>query len=106
MTVATNYGGTARVCERLFPLLRPGGRVVNVTSNCGHLSKIAGEEPGAGLLRAELSNPALTQTRLTQLLDQFVEVCLENLRSLSNPHYTELNILSPSNCSLILRALL
>ena len=77
--VATNYGGTARVCERLFPLLRPGGRVVNVTSNCGHLSKIAREEPrGAWLLRAELSNPALTQTRLTHLLDQFVQVCLEN----------------------------
>ena len=31
-TLATNYHGTADVCEYLAPVLREGGRIVNVSS--------------------------------------------------------------------------
>ena len=48
----------------LFPLLRPGARVVAVTSNCGHLSKISGREPEAAALRSRLSSPDLTEEEL------------------------------------------
>ena len=48
----------------LFPLLRPGARVVAVTSNCGHLSKISGREPEAAALRSRLGDPDLTEEEL------------------------------------------
>ena len=35
-TVRINYFGTLNVCRELFPLLRPGARVVNVSSSCGN----------------------------------------------------------------------
>ncbi len=38
-TVRANYFGTRRVCEALFPLLRPGARVVNVSSSAGWLKQ-------------------------------------------------------------------
>merc|ERR1719336_2716611 len=44
-TIDTNYFGTRRVARALHPLLRFGARVVLITSNCGHLSKINGQEP-------------------------------------------------------------
>lgn len=44
VTLRTNYFGTLRVSEALLPLLRPGARVVNLSSMCGHLSKIPGSE--------------------------------------------------------------
>jgi len=34
-TLGTNYFGTLRVCQRFLPLLRAGGRVVNVSSTVG-----------------------------------------------------------------------
>ncbi len=35
-----NYWSTKRVCEILFPLLRPGARVVNVSSLAGLLKEM------------------------------------------------------------------
>ena len=54
----------------LFPLLRPGARVVAVTSNCGHLSKISGREPAAAALRSRLSSPDLTEEELVGLAER------------------------------------
>lgn len=34
-TVETNYYGTRKVCEAFLPIMRPGGRVVNVCSTAG-----------------------------------------------------------------------
>ena len=34
-TIMTNYHGTKMVCDLLFPILRPGARVVNVSSSMG-----------------------------------------------------------------------
>jgi len=77
VTVETNFGGTRRVCNQLFSLLRRGGRVVNVTSNCGHLSKIRGDEPTAGLLRDRLASKELTEEELVEIMEQFVKLAEE-----------------------------
>jgi len=71
-TVNINYFGTLNVCQQLFPLLKKGARVVNVSSNCGHLSKINGQEPAAASLREKLSCAELTVTELSQLMDDFI----------------------------------
>merc|ERR1719220_2608603 len=63
-TVDANFYGTRRVAMALHPLLRVGARVVVVTSNCGHLSKINGNEPEASKLRERLSAEELTDTEL------------------------------------------
>ena len=77
VTVETNFGGTRKVCRHLFPLLRKGARVVNVTSNCGHLSKIKGAEPAAGVLRDGLSSEELVEQELVKMMEQFVVLAKE-----------------------------
>ena len=42
VTLQTNYFDTKRACDHLFPLLRTGSRVVNVSSSCGYLGWIPG----------------------------------------------------------------
>ncbi|KAG8237560.1 hypothetical protein J437_LFUL003282 [Ladona fulva] len=53
--------------------LRPGARVVNLSSVCGHLSKINGKEPYATKIRGRFSNPDLTEKELCQLMEEFVK---------------------------------
>jgi len=77
VSVEANFGGTRKVCRQLFPLLRQGARVVNVSSNCGHLSKIKGEEPAAGLLRDRLASEELTEEELVKMMEQFVQLAKE-----------------------------
>lgn len=72
VTVKTNFDGTRRVCNKLFLLLKSGCRVVNVSSNCGHLSKINGAEPAAQTLRSKLSSDTLTEQELVKLMADFV----------------------------------
>lgn len=74
-TIDTNYYGTKRVCDILFPLLRPGARVVNVSSLVGFLGYINGEEPAAGKLREKLasSDSTLTVAELDALMEEFVK---------------------------------
>jgi carbonyl reductase 1 len=38
LTCKTNYWSTKNVCDLLFPTLKPGARVVNVSSSAGKLS--------------------------------------------------------------------
>jgi len=78
VTVETNFGGTWRVCRKLFPLLRKGARVVNVSSNCGHLSKINGDEPAASNLRDRLASDKLTEEELEEMMGQFVKLAADN----------------------------
>ncbi|OQR72857.1 carbonyl reductase-like [Tropilaelaps mercedesae] len=75
-TVKTNYFGTLRVCEALFPLLRPGARVVHLSSCCGHLSKIPSAE-----LRARFSEPNLTVDQLSTLAKEFVDAAKKGTNS-------------------------
>ena len=67
-TVGTNYFSTLHACEILFPILRTNAQVVNVSSSCGHLSKIPSAE-----LRMKLSNPTLTVSELNELMNKFIQ---------------------------------
>ncbi|XP_054259222.1 carbonyl reductase [NADPH] 1-like [Macrosteles quadrilineatus] len=68
VTVKVNYFALLDVCEALFPLLRPNARVVNLSSSCGHLSKIPSET-----LRKRFSDPNLTVDQLNVLMKEFVK---------------------------------
>ena len=76
VTVNTNYYGTKRVCRLMFPLLRPGSRVVNVSSSCGKLSMIDGEN--CQTLRDKFSHPELSSAALDKLMDDFVELAKDS----------------------------
>ena len=68
VTVATNYFSVKNTCENLFPLLRSGARVVNVSSSAGFLGNIPSNE-----LRKKFSSPDLTYEELDGLMKDFVE---------------------------------
>ncbi|MCA9690048.1 MAG: SDR family NAD(P)-dependent oxidoreductase [Nannocystaceae bacterium] len=65
-TLAVNFYGPMRVTDRLLPALRPGGRVVMVSSGMGTLSIVG------PALRAELADDGLTRAQLVQRVDSFV----------------------------------
>ncbi|XP_050053008.1 carbonyl reductase [NADPH] 1-like [Aphis gossypii] len=67
-TVRVNYFALRSVCDALFPLLRAGARVVNLSSSLGRLSLFPGEE-----LKRKLSSPQLTVDELDALVRQFVD---------------------------------
>ncbi|CAG9109061.1 hypothetical protein JYU34_019988 [Plutella xylostella] len=67
-TLFVNYFSLVSTCEILFPLLRKGARVVNVSSSAGHLSRIPSEA-----LRNQLKDPNLTVEKLSALMQQFVD---------------------------------
>jgi carbonyl reductase 1 len=66
-TIDVNFFGPLRVTDRLLPLLRPGGRVVMVTSGLGH----TGELPAA--LRERLKSPDLPRAELISMMQGFVD---------------------------------
>ena len=66
-TVKTNFTGTLNVARALLPLVRPHGRVVNVSSSIGSLSKVSKE------LQKQFSSPTLTEEELVLLVQQFVQ---------------------------------
>lgn len=85
LTLKTNYWDTKTACEILFPLLRPGARVVNLSSSLGHLPKLlegvrrpdgaGGIQPGdrtrAEEITASLASPNLTIQKLDSLMKDF-----------------------------------
>lgn len=74
-TIKTNFFGTKQTCEILFPILKPGARVVNVSSSAGFLPNINGQEPQAGQLRAKFasSDSTLTVPELESLMNDFIQ---------------------------------
>lgn len=71
-TVATNYFALLDVCHELFSLLRPHARVVNVSSSCGHSTKIP-----PGDKRDKFLDPNLTEEQLSDLMRSFVKAAEE-----------------------------
>ncbi|XP_050357320.1 carbonyl reductase [NADPH] 1-like [Nymphalis io] len=67
-TLRVNYFSVLSTCEILFPLLRNGARVVNISSSCGHLSCIPSEK-----LRQRFQDPNLTIPELSDLMRQYIE---------------------------------
>jgi len=72
-TIATNYYGTKNVCRHFFPLIRPHGRVVNVSSFIGKLSILKSPQ-----LLQQFTNPNLTVQEIDNLLNKFIEAVKNN----------------------------
>lgn len=69
--LSTNYYGVLNVADLLYPLLRENGRVVNVSSDCGHLSNVRNK-----YWFDRLSNKNLTVADV----NEFVEAYLESVK--------------------------
>ncbi|KAL0810198.1 hypothetical protein ABMA28_010982 [Loxostege sticticalis] len=67
-TIAVNYFAVLNTCEKLFPLVKNGGRVVNVSSSAGQLRNIPSEA-----LRNRFKDPNLTIPQLSELMQQYIE---------------------------------
>ena len=68
LTLGTNFFNTQTLCQVLFPLLRPGSRVVNLSSSIGHLSVVPNVQ-----LRHKFSSPDLTLEQLNSLMRQYIQ---------------------------------
>jgi carbonyl reductase 1 len=75
VSIRTNFWAVKDTCHLLFPVLKSGARVVNVSSCEGFLPKIRGKEPAAGALRRKfaLSGSTLTAAELGQMMEDFVQ---------------------------------
>eukprot|EP01126_Amoeba_proteus_P022727 TRINITY_DN2291_c0_g1_i2.p1 TRINITY_DN2291_c0_g1~~TRINITY_DN2291_c0_g1_i2.p1 ORF type:complete len:194 (-),score=35.05 TRINITY_DN2291_c0_g1_i2:503-1084(-) len=71
-TIETNYFGTKKVCEAFLPLMRPHGRVVNVSSEAGLLRMLRGD------IRTRFEEPNLKVEQLDLLVNSFVESVQNN----------------------------
>ncbi|XP_071803174.1 carbonyl reductase [NADPH] 1-like [Asterias amurensis] len=69
VTMATNYTSTVYVCKALIPLVRPGGRVVNVASMAGNFAFKKLSEENKDRIRA-----AKTEEDVALLMKEFVEI--------------------------------
>lgn len=67
-TLFVNYFALLSTCDVLFPLLKPGARVVNVSSSAGHLTKIPSKE-----LRNKFTDPSLTVSQLSKLMQSYID---------------------------------
>ena len=59
-TLETNYYGTLEATQDLLPLIRKGGRLVNVSSTAGQLNKYSDEIRKAFLRAAKMDVPTVT----------------------------------------------
>ncbi|KAM3958827.1 carbonyl reductase [NADPH] 3 [Aphomia sociella] len=67
-TVLVNYTALVNFCEKILPLIRNGGKIVNISSSSGHLSRIPSEK-----LRKMISSPDLSLEKLNEIIDSYVE---------------------------------
>lgn len=67
-----NFGGILTMREIIFPLVRRNGRILNISSNCGHLSNLRNQQ-----WREKLSKEDLK----LEEVQEFVEWYLESLRN-------------------------
>ncbi|CAH2099024.1 unnamed protein product [Euphydryas editha] len=75
-TLRVNYFSVLSTCEILFPLLRNGARVVNISSSYGHLSFIPSEK-----LRQKFQDPNLTVSELSDLMNQYIAAAKQGTQS-------------------------
>ncbi|XP_021185231.3 carbonyl reductase [NADPH] 3 [Helicoverpa armigera] len=67
-TLFVNYFSLVSTCEILFPILKNGARVVNVSSSAGHLSRIPSQA-----LKDRLSDEKLTIPELSKLMQDYID---------------------------------
>lgn len=68
ITLKTNFFSLINVCNILFPLLRPHARVVNISSVCGFLQQIPGDN-----FKKKLASTDLQLSELVHLMNDFIE---------------------------------
>jgi len=75
VTLKTNYWNTKRACEILFPILKPGARVVNVSSALGFLGCLdkATNTDKAEAIKKTLADPSLKVEDLDALMKDFTD---------------------------------
>jgi carbonyl reductase 1 len=71
-TLKVNYHGTKSMCTHFLPFLAPNGRIVNVSSTAGKLSRFGKS------IQDQINNPNLTISQLDDLLEQFVSSVKDN----------------------------
>ncbi|CAG8851858.1 23357_t:CDS:2, partial [Racocetra persica] len=64
-TLATNFYGTLNVFNALYPLIRPNGRIINVSSKAGKLSVVS------SALKQEFLKEDLDVEGLIKLMKRF-----------------------------------
>ena len=67
VTTSVNFTGTLNMMRSFTPIVRPHGRIVNVASFTGQLSRLASSD-----LRDRFSNPSLTEVELVSLMEEFI----------------------------------
>ncbi|XP_028582967.2 carbonyl reductase [NADPH] 1-like [Podarcis muralis] len=69
VTLRTNFFATRDICRELLPLMKPNGRVVNVSSMCGAsaLSQCSQD------LQQKFRSETITEEELVKLMEKFVE---------------------------------
>ena len=67
-TLKTNFHSNEAVCDVLFRILRPGARVVNLSSSCGMLKCVHSPE-----LRKQLAKDDLTREELNNLAQKYID---------------------------------
>jgi carbonyl reductase 1 len=65
-TLDVNFYGSMRLTDALLPAMKPGARIVMVSSGMGELSH------GSGEARARFEEPALTREQLVEHMESFV----------------------------------
>ncbi|XP_059506170.1 carbonyl reductase [NADPH] 1 [Stegostoma tigrinum] len=69
VTLATNFFGTRDVCTELLPIIKPQGRVVNVSSVSGSRSLLKCSPE----LQKKFRSSTITEEELVELMKKFVE---------------------------------
>jgi len=68
VTMETNFTGTLNMMRSFFPLMKPHGRIVNVSSSLvGSISRLTSKE-----LQEKFKSLTLTEKELVSLADQFI----------------------------------
>lgn len=75
-TLFVNYFSLVSTCEILFPILRQGARVVNVSSSAGHLTNIPSEA-----LRRKFLDPKLTVAQLSEMMQQYIDMAKQGTQA-------------------------
>lgn len=76
-TINKNYWATAKLCDSLFPILKKGARVVNITD-----TGMLGNVPDAAL-RQQLASEDLDRNTLDQLVRQYITDVTSNVNDKS-----------------------
>ncbi|XP_052753155.1 carbonyl reductase [NADPH] 1-like [Galleria mellonella] len=72
-TILVNFTALVNFCEAILPMIKVGGKIVNISSSSAHLSRIPSEK-----LRNIISSPDLTLEALKELISGYVEAVREN----------------------------